>query len=104
LDWAKVRGYRVGENPARWRGHLDKLLPARKGRCAALSITLHCLTTRCPNSRPRFAQRGSAACVLEFAILTAVRTGEVIGAGRDEIDFATKLYRQPGPLELVAVG
>jgi hypothetical protein len=29
LDWAKVRGYRVGENPARWRGHLDKLLPAR---------------------------------------------------------------------------
>ena len=29
LDWAKVRGYRDGENPARWRGHLDKLLPAR---------------------------------------------------------------------------
>src|SRR6516162_14829 len=29
LDWAKVRGYREGENPARWRGHLDKLLPAR---------------------------------------------------------------------------
>jgi hypothetical protein len=30
LDWSKARGYREGENPARWRGHLDKLLPARR--------------------------------------------------------------------------
>ena len=52
LDWATARGHRTGENPARWRGHLDKLLPALKKKARvkhhpALPYTLHCPTTMC---------------------------------------------------------
>jgi integrase len=88
LDWAKVRGYRVGENPARWRGHLDKLLPAlsrvrRVEHHAALPYA----------AMPEFItrlreQEGVAARALEFTILTAARTGETIGATRNEINEA----------------
>jgi integrase len=95
LDWAKVRSYRVGENPARWRGHLDKLLPARSKvrrveHHAALpySSILEFVTAL-------RTQQGSAARALEFAILTAARTGEVIGARWDEIDFVTKVWTIP---------
>jgi integrase len=95
LDWAKVRGYREGENPARWRGHLDKLLPKRSKvrqvkRHAALSYAelpdfIACLRE----------QEGIAARALEFAILTAGRTGEVIGARWSEIDLLDKAWTVP---------
>src|SRR5262249_52240614 len=80
LDFAKVRGYREGENPARWRGHLDKLLPARSRvrqveHLAALPY--HDLPRFLADLRQRDA---FAARALEFLILTAARTGEVIGA------------------------
>jgi integrase len=84
LDWATARGYRQGENPARWRGHLDHLFPARskvaKGRhfpalpYAELSSFMEVLR-----------KRGStAARALELTILCAVRTGDVIGSDRDD--------------------
>jgi len=95
LDFAKVRGYRDGENPARWRGHLDKLLPARfKVRQvehhAALAFA----------ELPAFLaslreQEGIAARGLEFAILTGARTGEAIGARWSEIDLLDKTWTIP---------
>ena len=95
LDWARVRGYRQGENPARWRGHLDHLLPARSkvqrvAHHAALpygEIGAFVLELR--------QQPGVNARALEFAILTAARAGEVFGATWPEIDFATKTWTIP---------
>jgi integrase len=95
LDWAKVRGYRKGENPARWRGHLDKLLPAR---AKVRKVEHHAALPY--GELPNFmtvlrTQEGIAARALEFAILTAARTGEVIGARWGEIDIAKKLWTVP---------
>ena len=85
LDWATVRGFRVGDNPARWRGHLDKLLPSR----AKVSKVKHHAALPY-DDMPLFMmalrkQEGVAARALEFLILTAARTGEVIKARPDEI-------------------
>src|SRR5215471_17840092 len=87
LDWAKVRGYRAGENPARWRGHLDKLLPARS---KVRRVEHHAALPYA--ELPEFLvglreQGGTAARALEYAILTAARTNEVIGARWNEIDL-----------------
>jgi integrase len=95
LDWSKARGYREGENPARWRGHLDKLLPARRKvrkveHHAALPYAE--LPTFMADLRKR---EGIGARALEFAILTAARTGEVIGATWAEIDLETRLWTIP---------
>ncbi|NLZ43194.1 MAG: integrase arm-type DNA-binding domain-containing protein [Comamonadaceae bacterium] len=86
LDWATARGHRAGDNPARWRGHLDKILPAR----AKVQRTRH--HAAMPYAEvPAFIaaladQEGIAALALRFVILTAARTGEAIGARWDEID------------------
>jgi integrase len=95
LDWASVRGHRQGENPARWKGHLDKILPAkskiaRVEHHAALPFKAMPTFMRDLRTRP-----GAAARALEFAILTAARTGEVIGAQWSEIDFEARLWIQP---------
>jgi integrase len=95
LDWAKVRGYRAGENPARWRGHLDKLLPARS---KVRRIEHHAALPYA--ELPGFLvslreQEGIAARALEFAILTAARTGAVIGARWGEIDLLDKTWTLP---------
>lgn len=95
LDWASVRGHRQGENPARWKGHLDKILPAkskiaRVEHHAALPFSTIPAFMRDLGTRP-----GAAARALEFAILTAARTGEVIGAQWSEIDFEARLWTQP---------
>ncbi len=86
LDWAKARGYRDGENPARWRGHLDKLLPDRKKisrveHHAALPYSEMAAFMEALRGRD-----GIGARALEFAILTAGRTGEVLGARWSEVD------------------
>ncbi|HXP76017.1 MAG TPA: integrase arm-type DNA-binding domain-containing protein [Stellaceae bacterium] len=85
LDWATARGYRQGENPARWRGHLDKLLPART---KVRKVKHHAALPY--DELPEFmaalrAQDGVSARALEFLILTAARTGEVIGTLSSEI-------------------
>jgi integrase len=95
LDFAKVRGFRDGENPARWRGHLDKLLPARSKvrRVEHLAALPYAASPAfVANLRGREA---AAASALEFLILTAARTGEVIGARWNEIDLANKTWTVP---------
>jgi integrase len=92
LDWATARGYRQGENPARWRGHLENLLPKKsKVRRVEHHAALPYGETAAFIAELR-QQEGVAARALEFAILTAARTGEVIGAEWDEIDLAERLW------------
>jgi integrase len=94
LDAAKVRGHRTTENPARWRGHLSHLLAARdpssRGHHAALPYAGVSEFMRSLRSR-----EAVAALALEFLILTAARSGEVIGATWAEIDLKTKVWTVP---------
>jgi integrase len=95
LDWATARGYRQGENPARWRGHLDKLLPART---KVARVEHHAALPYA--ALPSFLialreQQGPAARALEFAILTAARSGEVRGCRWSEIDLIDKVWTIP---------
>jgi integrase len=95
LDWAKVRGYRDGENPARWRGHLDHLLPAR-GKVRRVKHHAALPYAEIPAFVAALRGRDAvAARALEFAILTAARTGEVLGATWSEIDLDARLWTIP---------
>ena len=95
LDWARVQGYREGENPARWRGHLEALLP-KKAKVAPVEHHAALPYRRvCEFMTELRKQEGNAACALEFAILTAARTGEVIGARWGEIDWTDALWTIP---------
>ncbi len=96
LDAARARGHipRNEANPARWRGHLDKLLPKRqklsRGHHAAMPYS----------DVPAFVGQlrvrdGLAAMALEFCILTATRSGEVLGARWSEIDLPGKVWTVP---------
>ncbi len=94
LDAAKARGWRTGENPARWRGHLDHLLPRRqklqRGHQPAMPYE------EVPAFVGRLRARNAvAARALEFLILTAARSGEVTGATWGEIDLASKVWTVP---------
>jgi integrase len=95
LDWATALEYRKGDNPARWRGHLDKLLPAR-GKVRKVehhpALPYEELSDFIAALR---SQEGIAARALEFLILTAARTGEVIGARWDEINLEEKIWVVP---------
>ena len=94
LDFAKVHGFREGENPARWNGHLRMILPKR----SKLSRTHY---KALPYAEvPKFiadlrAQDSVPASALEFAILTAGRSGEVLEAKWSEIDLAAKTWTIP---------
>lgn len=95
LDWARVRKYRSGENPALWKGHLDHLLPARgkvqkAGHHAALPYDQMGTFMKALRN-----EDGVSARALEFAILTIARTGEVIGAKWQEIDFKKAIWIIP---------
>jgi integrase len=95
LDWARVRGYRSGENPARWRGQMDQLLPARS---KAASVKHHAALPYSEVSEFMKELRvgsGSSADALEFLILTAARTSEVLYARWTEIDLKRKLWIVP---------
>jgi integrase len=94
LDAAKAQGLRNGENPARWRGHLDQLLPKRqrhtRGHHAAMAYA------EVPGfMRNLQARHGTAALALEFAILTAGRSGEVLGARWEEFDINRAVWTIP---------
>lgn len=96
LDWATVRGYREGENPARWKGRLDKLLPApgkiqKTVHRKALPIDVVPQFMRDLNHK-----EGLAARALEFVVLTAARSGEVRGATWSEIDLDAAVWVVPG--------
>lgn len=94
LDAAKVQGLRSGENPARWRGHLDHILPKpeklARGHHAALPYS----------DLPAFMEdllgrQALAARALEFTILTAARSGETLGATWAEVDLEKALWTIP---------
>lgn len=95
IDWAIARGYRTDSNPARWKGLLDKLLPAP----SKVTKTVHFQAL--PYAQlPRFMeqlkkQEGMGAKALLFVILTAARSGEVRGATWDEIDLAEQVWTIP---------
>jgi integrase len=95
LDWATARGHRTGDNPARWRGHLESLLPARnKVRRVEHHAALPYGEVGAFMAELR-EQKGLAARALEFAILTAARTGEVLGATWAEIDLEAHTWAVP---------
>jgi integrase len=96
IDWAKARGYRDGENPARWRGHLDHLL-LRRSKVRAVQHHPALDYNKLPAFMVALRERpGVAARALEFTILTAARSGETRGATFAEINFAAKLWTVPG--------
>ena len=95
LDWAKTRGARSGENPARWRGHLDKILP----KTSKLARVKHHPAMLFPDVaaflKELRAIGGHTALALELIILTATRTSEVLGAKWSEFDLTQRLWVIP---------
>lgn len=95
LDWATTRGYRTGANPARWKGHLDTLLPKPnkirkvKPRAALPHVEIN-------RFMEELAEKDSkSAKALALQILTATRPSEAVAAKWDEFDFAGKLWTIP---------
>ena len=92
LDWARASGFRTGENPARWRGHLENLLP-KKTKVRRIEHHAALPYAELPSFMAELReQERIAARALEFAILTAARTGEAIGATWSEINLAERLW------------
>ena len=95
LDWAKARGMRTGENPARWRGHLQNLLPKRS---KVQQVRHHPALpyAEIPDFLALVTQREDiASSALVFSVLTAARTGEVLGARWYEIDMKAAVWTVP---------
>lgn len=95
LDWAAAHKYRSAENPARWRGHLNKILPAMRKVAKVQhhpALPYRDMPTFMTDLRSR---DGMATKALEFTILTAARTGETIGAQWNEIDLTEKVWSIP---------
>jgi len=94
LDAAKAKGFREGENPARWRGHLDHLLPKQnklsRGHHAAMPYV------DVPAFLASLRDRGALTWdALEFCVLTAARSGEVLGTRWSEIDLDSAIWSVP---------
>jgi integrase len=95
LAWATVAGYRSGDNPARWTGHLKELFPA-KTKVAPVVHHSGVPYADLPGFMTDLrAKPGVSAQALEFTILTAARTGESIGAKWNEIDLEERLWTIP---------
>ena len=95
LDWATVHGFRSGDNPARWKGHLEILLPA-SGKIRQVKHHRALPYKEIANFLERLRrQEGAAPLALEFAILTAARSGEVRNATWNEIDFEKFIWTVP---------
>lgn len=95
LDYATTRGWRAGENPARWRGHLEHALPRRR---KVAKVRHHpALPWRDIGGfmRRLAEETGLGAAALRFTILTAARTGEALGARWDEIDRDARVWTVP---------
>ncbi len=96
LDWATTRGYRAGLNPARWRGHLDTVLPAARSVANAGHHSALPVGEVGAFMQSLRDQAGMSARALEFTILTAARSGEVRGARWNEIDLDAAVWSCPG--------
>src|SRR6195256_2793864 len=94
LDAAKAKGFREGENPARWRGHLDHLLPrpSKLSRGHHAAMPYEEVAAFIAKLRERDA---TSALALELCILTAARSGEILGMRWSEIDFDKKIWTVP---------
>lgn len=95
LAWATVSKFRTGENPARWRGHLDNLLadPTKVAKVAHhAALPWQEIGEFMSELQPR---AGSAARAVEFGILTAARSGEIRGARWDEMDLDAAIWTVP---------
>jgi integrase len=95
LDWARARGYREGENPARWKGHLSELLPKSSN---VHSVKHHAALPYAEIadlvSELRARDDRDARC-LELLILTASRVGAVAGARAEEFDLVGRIWTIP---------
>ena len=96
LDYAKAKGYRTGENPATWRGHLSNILPAQK----RLARPKHMAAMPYADVSAFYAGVDDLAdpvpaAALRFIVLTAARGGEAIGATWDEINFDDRVWSIP---------
>jgi integrase len=104
LNWAKTRELRDGENPARWRGHLDavysSVAAAKEAKRARIGADAHHAALPYEAIGPFMAalraQKGADARALEFTVLTAARTSEALGAKWEEIDQTAKTWTIPG--------
>ena len=94
LNFAKAHELRDGENPARWRGHLDHLLPAARARRPKHHAALPHVEVATFLSQLRTVEGPSARC-LEIRVSTAVRSNEAIKAQWDEIDFGNGMWTVP---------
>ena len=92
LDWAGTSGYRSGENPARWKGHLENLLSKKRSTSNHPSLPWQDIGAFMSGLR---ASKGVGSRALELAILTACRSAEVRGARWSEIDLAGKVWKIP---------
>ena len=95
LDWARVKGLRTGENPARWRGHLDKVLPA----LSQVHKVKHFAAVPVHDVGAVYdrlcASKAMSALALRFIILTAARAGEAAGMEWSELDFDARVWMLP---------
>ena len=94
LDAAKAKGYRQGENPARWRGHLDHLLPKQSKLTRSHHAAMPYEHVAAFIGRLRESD-SLAAQALELTILTAARSGEILGMGWSEVDLDKKIWTVP---------
>src|SRR5262249_49509667 len=95
LSWAIVRGYRDGANPARWKGHLDQLLPVRTNVRAVQHHAALAYEEVGAFMVDLRAREAVAARALEFLILTSGRTSEILNARWAEIDIPNRLWVIP---------
>ncbi|WP_407529243.1 tyrosine-type recombinase/integrase [Methylobacterium oryzisoli] len=96
LDWATVRGYRSGANPAVWEGHLERLLPKINRATRRQHFKAMLFTKVPPFFRALREETSISAQALAFTILTAARTGETINATWAEFDLDAAVWTIPG--------
>jgi integrase len=95
LDFARSKDLRAGENPARWKGHLDQVLPAR-GKVAPIVHHEALPYADLPDFFARLIdEEGVGPLALQFLVLTCARTSEVIGATWSEVDLQRGLWIVP---------
>ena len=95
IDWATAREYRVGLNPARWKGHMDKLLAKPRKLTPVEHHAALPVAQVGEFLKSLRDHQGMGARALEFAILTAARSGEVRGAAWGELDLVQKVWTVP---------
>jgi integrase len=95
LNWAKIDGYRDGENPARWKGHLDNALP-KPSKIAKVTHLAAMPYDKLPGFTGELRQdEGTAAAALEWTILAAARTDDTLGFTWPEVDTEKKVWTVP---------